>query len=74
VTFDAGSRLSNLGECVFQGCASLSSIQLPRSIGTIAKSCFTECQNLGSIILETGSKLSAQSVLDLRSICPVTLN
>jgi hypothetical protein len=73
LTFETGCKIRNLGEFAFDGCSSLESIWIPPSIHTISLSCFSRCQPCVRIFLEAGSRLSAQSLRDLRSQYDVTL-
>jgi hypothetical protein len=58
LTFEAGSRLSNLGASAFEGCEALQSIRVPSSVETIDKSCFAVCRTLSNLTFAPGSKLS----------------
>jgi hypothetical protein len=73
VIFEPTSRVANLGESAFEGCSALQSISLPQSLETILLWCFSGCQTLASITLETGYNLSAQLVSDLRLNYDVTV-
>jgi hypothetical protein len=58
VAFEAGSRLSSLGESAFSSCPSLQSIYLPSSVETVGKSCFRDCKTLSNVWFEGGCRLS----------------
>jgi hypothetical protein len=54
-------------------CSSLRSISIPSAVETISWKCFVACWQLRTIVLEPGSKLSVQSLSDLRSSWTVVL-
>jgi hypothetical protein len=72
LTFEFGSRLSILGNWAFESCESLQSIFIPSSVEWIELGCFDQCGSLVSIAVAADSKLSAEAVEHLRSICSVT--
>jgi hypothetical protein len=72
VTFQPESRISGIGESAFAYCSSLESIRMASSVGEIGPVCFHSCPYLMSIVLEAGSKLSDETVWDLRSGCEVS--
>lgn len=51
IEFEAGSKLTELGENVFQGCGSLTSIALPEGITKIPYQTFRGCSKLESVKL-----------------------
>jgi hypothetical protein len=71
LTFERRSHLSNLGKSAFEKCSSLRFICLPSSITAIFPFCFRNCGNLKRIDIEPGSKLSDESLSNLRTICEV---
>jgi hypothetical protein len=58
LAFEAGSRLSILGESAFESCSSLRSIWIPSRIETIPGSCFSHCMGLRSLTFEPDSHVS----------------
>jgi hypothetical protein len=70
VKFEAGSRISTLGESAFHSCASLQSICLPSSVETVSTLCFSECGQLSSVTFEAGSKLSSLGNGAFSQACP----
>jgi hypothetical protein len=75
LTFEAGCKVSNLGESAFENCSSLQSICIPSSIETISNLCFYNCTNLSILTFDTGCKVSNlggyafQDCSSLQSIC-----
>jgi hypothetical protein len=51
VTFDEGSRLEAIGKGVFQGCTSLTSIEIPASVTSIGSQAFFGCTSLISVTI-----------------------
>jgi hypothetical protein len=64
VTFESGSRVSNIGECAFRNCISLRSISIPRSIQTICWFCFMNCEDLSEV--DAGSEWDILRPVNLR--------
>jgi hypothetical protein len=71
LTFEVDGDLLVIREHAFQDCSSLRSIRIPASVERIDQGCFDGCGNLSRIEVEAGSRLSAQSLSYLRSICKV---
>jgi hypothetical protein len=74
LTFEPPYQISSLGDLAFQICRSLRSVVLPSSIETIGFLCFAGCDNLVSIVLEFGSRLSAEAVRRLELECEMTFD
>jgi hypothetical protein len=74
LTFELGCQVSRLGDSAFTHCSALQSLSLPLSIEMISPSCFNDCPKLTRVVLESGCKLSAESVSALRSTYEVILN
>jgi hypothetical protein len=58
VTFEAGSRLSSMGQGAFADCVSLESICVPSSVETMSRSCFKGCERLSTVTFEMPSRVS----------------
>lgn len=59
VTFEAGSKLENIGNTAFSGCSSLSNIEIPASVISIGSNAFTNCSGLTIVTFEADSKLAS---------------
>ena len=53
VTFAEGSQLRSIGKFAFEGCSSLTSIDLPASVTSIGDYAFEECKNLATVTLHS---------------------
>jgi hypothetical protein len=51
---ELGNGMEELPYCVFEGCDSLKTIHIPRSVKTIAMKAFLNCVSLEDVILEEG--------------------
>ena len=56
VTFEAGSRLTNVAGGAFMLCSALTSIELPASLQTIGVGAFFECSALTSVTINEGTR------------------
>ncbi len=54
VTFAEGSRLTDIGSSAFNGCSSLTSIEIPAGVTSIRFSAFSGCSSLTSIEIPAG--------------------
>jgi hypothetical protein len=74
LTFEAGSRIRQLGRAPFAGSSLLKSIRVPAKVENIPDCCFAQCTGLVDISFEADSKLlrieyrAFQSCISLRSI------
>lgn len=66
VTFEQGSQLKTIGETnslvllgTFEGCTSLTDIEIPASVEKIGSSAFQGCTTLTTVTFEKGSQLNA---------------
>jgi hypothetical protein len=75
VTFEDGSRLSQIDEGAFRDCTSLKSIVIPKMVRILKEHCFSGCSSLCSVVFESGSKLEAieyeafSDCMALESLC-----
>jgi hypothetical protein len=51
INLSNNNKLTEIGDCVFYGCTSLTSVQLPKGIVSIGTSAFTDCKQLENINL-----------------------
>lgn len=51
ITFEEGSRLTEVGQQAFQGCSSITSLDLPETVVSIGASAFAGCDALESITI-----------------------
>jgi hypothetical protein len=58
VTFEARSKLADLGDGAFQYCSSLKSICIPSRVKAIPSICFSGCKKLSALEFEQGSQMS----------------
>jgi hypothetical protein len=58
LTFESGSRLTEIGKNAFENCLSLSSICIPAPVEFVPFSCFYNCVSLSVLSFEGGSKLT----------------
>ena len=56
--------VTSLGRCCFNGCSSLTSINIPSSVTSLGVACFMGCSSLTSIVVDAGN-----SVYDSRENC-----
>ena len=59
VIFEAGSKLTSIGDYAFLGASSLTSITIPASVINIGVSAFQQTSKMTSITFEAGSKLTS---------------
>jgi hypothetical protein len=57
VTFEAGSRLREIGQFALFHCLLVMSIVIPASVEVIGAACFKACSDLSDVTFELGSKL-----------------
>jgi hypothetical protein len=81
LTFESGSRLSQIDFGVFCRCSALQSIVIPKMVRVLEIWCFVECSSLGSVIFESNSTLEMidteafAGCTALKSIClPASLS
>jgi hypothetical protein len=55
VTFESGSRLSSIGFGVFDGCSSLTSASIPRSVMAIVRGSLNHCATLSNVTFESST-------------------
>lgn len=48
--------MSGIGNCVFQGCINLKSIEIPQSVTTMSMRIFKDCINLTSVTMPSNLK------------------
>ena len=59
VTFESGSKLTNIGDYAFGDCTSLESLTIPSSVTSIGECAFIRCSALSTISFVSGSKLES---------------
>jgi hypothetical protein len=76
VTFESGSRLTEIGRESFKKCSSLKSICIPAGVKFIPERCFSECRSLTIVSFEPGSKLTridGHAFHDCHSLCSIEI-
>lgn len=76
ISFESGSELTTIGQCAFEGCSSLTSIELPSTVTSIESYAFVDCLSLtkftmpdnvthiGASVFESCSELSTIELSD----------
>jgi hypothetical protein len=59
VSFESGSRCSNIGEFAFQYCDQLRGICIPSRVDRIPTGCFGFCRCLSRVAFESGCRVSS---------------
>jgi hypothetical protein len=57
LTFESGSKLTQIETKAFRGCNGLKSLCIPSSVEVFGKKCFAKCRSLRSLQFESGSQL-----------------
>ncbi|MDR0633139.1 MAG: leucine-rich repeat domain-containing protein [Holosporales bacterium] len=57
VTFEAGNNLTEIGEQAFNGCYTLDTITIPKSVVMLGAAAFNSCHGLANVTFEAGSRL-----------------
>lgn len=74
VEFEEGSKLTQIGSCVFRDCSSLTKIVIPESVTGIGDYAFTNCSSLAEITIPEGvTALGSGAFSGCGSITEITI-